>query len=96
MEIIIEDKAKEYIRKKAKDNSIKIELVEASNCWVPIVEPSVEMGKPKDISQYNVYELDDIKIYYKKEFRSMGEQIKIKLDRYLFMKYLKVDGYTII
>ncbi len=32
MEIIIEDKAKEYIRKKAKDNSIKIELVEASNC----------------------------------------------------------------
>lgn len=54
---------------------------------MPIVEPSVEMGKPKDISQYNVYELDDIKIYYKKEFRGMGEQIKIKLDRYLFMKY---------
>lgn len=32
MEIIIEEKAKEYIRKKSKDNSIKIELVEASNC----------------------------------------------------------------
>lgn len=54
------------------------------------------MGKPRDTSLYNIYNLDDIKIYYKKEFKGMGEEIRIKLDRYLFMKYLKVDGYTII
>lgn len=96
MQIIIDDKAKEYIRKKSRDNAIKIDIVEVNHCWVPLVEPSVEMGKPKDDSLYNVYNLEDIKVYYKRELKGMGDKIRIKLDRFFWIKYLKIDGYTII
>lgn len=32
MEIIIEDRAKEYIREKSKDKTIRINVIEAENC----------------------------------------------------------------
>jgi len=32
MQIIIDDKAKEYIRKKSRDNAIKIDIVEVNHC----------------------------------------------------------------
>ncbi len=31
---------------------------------------------------YNIYDLGDTKVYYKREFKGIEEKIRIKLDRY--------------
>lgn len=54
------------------------------------------MGKPKDSETYEIYELDDIKVYYKKEFAIISKEMNIVLDSYFGLKYLKIDGYKLI
>lgn len=96
MEIFIEDKAKKFIRKKSKENAVKVDMFEANTCWVPISEPSVEVGKPKVVEEYEIYDIDDIRVYYKKEFAIISKEMKIVLDSYFGLKYLKIDGYKLI
>lgn len=95
MKILIDSKAEEYIKKASKDKDITINLFEASNCWVPIVEPSVEMGRPEDESLYNLYNISNIKVYCIRELRAKNGEIIIKMRNFFWSKYLYVEGYNI-
>jgi len=54
------------------------------------------VGKPKVVEEYEIYDIDDIRVYYKKEFAIISKEMKIVLDSYFGLKYLKIDGYKLI
>lgn len=56
-----------------------------------ITEPTVEIGKPKIISDYELIEQDGLKIYCSKVVISKNEEISIKLSSYFGMKHLSID-----
>lgn len=55
-----------------------------------ITEPTVEIGKPKILSDYELIEHDGIKVYCSKVVISKNEELSIKLSSYFGMKHLSV------
>lgn len=48
------------------------------------------MGKPKELSDFVLYEHDKIKIYCSKVVDSKNSEINLKLSRYFGIKHLSV------
>ncbi|WP_317920886.1 CC/Se motif family (seleno)protein [Tepidimicrobium xylanilyticum] len=55
------------------------------------MEPSVEMVIPKDESLYHRYDIDGIRVYCSPEVRKKNDEIRLKLMRFFWIKYLYVD-----
>ncbi|HSH34910.1 CC/Se motif family (seleno)protein [Schnuerera sp.] len=53
----------------------------------------MEMGKPKDESLYDLCDIEDIKVYCVSGLKNRSNQIRIKLVRFLWIKYLYVEGF---
>ena len=95
MKINIDEKALEYIKKKPRENTITIDLYQPDHCWVSVVEPSVQLGKPKDLNPFLHLSAQGVSIYYSRIINSNNEEIDIVLRKYLGMKYLKAENVNI-
>lgn len=95
MKINIDEKALEYIKKKSKENTITVDLYQPNHCWVSVVEPSVQMEKPKDLNPFLHLDTDGISVYYSKLIASNNKEIDIVLRKYFGMKYLKAENVNI-
>lgn len=93
MNISINEKTKDYIKKKTNDNSVNVSVIETSTGWIPFHEPTVELGKPSKEKDFDLYEVDDIKVYVLKGLREKGK-VTITLGHYLWIKILRVEGLT--
>jgi len=80
----------EYIKQKGK--IINIDLYSAKSCWIKILEPNVNFGKPKLLQKFNEYKIDDITIYVNKYIEPKEESLTIKLSKFLGIKNLSVYG----
>lgn len=93
MNIDIDKKAKEYIREKSNDDSVNIIVVEAGSGWCVVYEPTVKFGKPSIEEDFQMYEVDGIKVYVLKGLRDK-KKVNISLGRFFWLKTLRVEGLT--
>ena len=93
MKVIIEPKAKKYIKSKGED-SIKLWL-DGCGSWGPSEpSPSVEVGKPEDdvIEDFDLYEVDGINAYVDVGVLTKNDELIVKHAKVLFKERLVVEG----
>lgn len=95
MDIYIDNKAKEYIRRESEDNSVQILLIKVGGGWCAAYQPSVKMGKPYNESSFNIYKIEDVNVYVSPNIRARNDQLKIGLSKLFWVKSLNVDGIII-
>jgi len=54
--------------------------------------PSVRMGKPDNINEYNHYQIGDINVYVKSDVVAKDDELKIKCVKLLWKEKLVVEG----
>lgn len=97
MKIIIKDKVREYLKLREKNN-LTIDLEDPRGCWEPVPEIFVRPREPEASENYNVYELDGIKVYIYKGAKTkdvltikMSERVSDLAD-----KEIEVEGIDIM
>lgn len=95
MEVTIKSEAKEYIEEKTQDKAITIVLVNTGSGWCPSFQPSVKMGKPRDEKGFKKIKSSDIEVYIKSGLVPKKEGIEITLGKFLWRKYLNVEGLSL-
>lgn len=96
LKVLVNDDAKKYINEKSKDNSITITIKYVGSGWRPEIKPSVMMGKPMADEEFDLVNADGIDVYIKKDIKSRKNEIKVSLEKFLWTKYLIVEGVNIM
>lgn len=77
MDIIIDDKVKEYLRSLGK-RAITIYTEIVGSCWSPRPEIFVRTREPEALEEYKLFEVDGFKVYLFNEAK-IEDNIKIKM-----------------
>lgn len=91
MKISMDDKTQKYI-KSQKEDSITTWLEGCSSWGTSEPQPSVKMGKPADIENYDSHDVDGITVYVKSDVKAKDDSLKIKYSKMLWMEKLVVEG----
>lgn len=91
MNILVDIKAQKFIQSKG-ENSLEVWLDGCSSWGVGEPKPSVKMGKPKDMDDYDKYEVDGIEVYVRCDIQAKNNELKIKYSKILFTEKLIVEG----
>lgn len=84
MKIEIDEKSKEWIE--AKGNQLTVKNLEVKACCAPGVQDLVAVpGKPKSLSHYHEYALDNLSIYVQKTITGK-EKLTLTLSGFSFLK----------
>ena len=91
MIVRLEAKALKFIKSK-NENSVSAWL-EGCSSWGPSEpQPSVKMGKPEDLEEYDKYEVDGIDVYVRVDVVTKNDELKIKYSKLLWNEKLTVEG----
>lgn len=91
MKVIIDEKAKKFIESKGED-SIRLWL-DGCGSWGPSEpKPSVEMGKPEELDDFDLYTVDGIKAYVDVAVQTKNDELLVKHAKILFKERLIVEG----
>lgn len=91
MKVIIDPKAKKFIESKGED-SIRLWL-DGCGSWGPSEpKPSVEMGKPEEVEDFDLYTVDGINAYVDVGVITKNDELVIKHAKILFKEKLIVEG----
>ena len=91
MKVVIDEKAKKYIQSKGED-SIRLWL-DGCGSWGPSEpKPSVEMGKPEELDDFDLYTVDGINAYVDVGVLTKNEELVVKHAKILFKEKLIVEG----
>lgn len=94
MNIRIESDAKEYISRKSATPSIFIDVRERAgkpcvgNCGIPSHYPSVGVGEPRNMHNYERLETDGVVIYCHTSLANFFSQVTVKIEKLWFLKKL--------
>lgn len=91
MKVILEPKALEFIKSNGED-SVEAWLEGCSSWGTSEPKPSVKMGKPKDLEEYDKYEVDGIDIYVRADVITKNDELKINHSKLLWNEKLTVEG----
>lgn len=91
MEIKIDSKAEKFIKSKG-ENSIAVWLEGCSSWGTSEPIPSVRMGKPDNMDEYNHYKVGDIDVYVKSNVIAKDDELRIKCVKLLWKEKLVVEG----
>ena len=93
MNIIINEEAKEQLFMMGK-NVMTIYSEAVTSCWSPRPEIFVRLKEPEVPEKYNLYKVDNIKIYLYKEAVLTGDTIEIEPAKYSSdLPYKEFDVY---
>ena len=95
MNIIIDKDAADYIRKHSKDNSVIIFAKFQGGGWCAVQSPAVQLGKLERADNYDLYNIDDLSVYVRKDTRTIKDELRIFMKKFLWAKDLAVDGMNI-
>ena len=95
MEIIIEKDSNNFIKKHCKDNSVTLFIKLPGGGWCSVQSPSVKLGKPLEVDNYDMYTVDGINIFVIKDIQIKNNKLHIFLRKFLWIKELAVDGIEI-
>lgn len=91
MKVIIDPKAKKFIESKGED-SIRLWL-DGCGSWGPSEpKPSVEMGKPEELEDFDLYTVDGINTYVDVGVQTKNDELLVKHAKILFKEKLIVEG----
>lgn len=91
MKVIIDPKAKKFIQSKGED-SIKLWLDGCSSWATSVPKPSVEMGKPEELEDFDLYTIDGINAYVDVGVVAKNDELKVNRAKILFKEKLIVEG----
>lgn len=91
MKIVLDKKAIEYLDKKKAD-SISVSLIGCASWGVGEPQPTVTLGKPDDIDDFDVYTSDGKIVYVLCTIQARNNELHIKYSKILFMEKLIVEG----
>lgn len=91
MKVIIEDKAAKFIKSKGHD-SIELWLEGCASWGVGEPQPSVKMGTPSELEDYNKYDAGGIDVYVNVDVNAKNDELKVKYSKILWNEKLTVDG----
>ncbi|MGH4120151.1 CC/Se motif family (seleno)protein [Clostridium sp.] len=57
--------------------------------------PTVQLGKPALVDDYDMYKVDDISVFLIKNTQIRNEKLHIFMRKFLWIKNLEVDGIQI-
>lgn len=98
MNFQIEPAAWEYMQCKSKERIITLDVVErpggACSCGGGQTPryPSVKVGKPKNLDNYEQTSFEGMTIYYRPALARLFSKITIKIEKLLFIKSLVASG----
>ncbi|HYF82398.1 MAG TPA: CC/Se motif family (seleno)protein [Clostridia bacterium] len=96
MNIIIEKDAVEYIKKHSEDNSVILHIQSTGgNCCASVQSPAILLGKPEKAEKFDLYSVDEISVYLRKDIQAKNDGIRIFIRKFLWIKDLAVDGMRI-
>lgn len=97
MNVIIDEKVKDYLKKRG-ESSITVKLVTADNCCVPGAFPSVEVGSPKNNvpGRFEKIVVDGIDVYVHSMIEVKERGLKIYMEGISFLSRPAVDGVKIL
>lgn len=55
-------------------------------------QPSVKMGKPEDIQEYDEYDINGIKVFVKSDVQAKNDELKVRHSKVLWSEKLIVEG----
>lgn len=91
MRVILDPKAVKFIKSKGED-SISLWLEGCSSWGVGEPQPSVKMGKPEDIQEYDEYDINGIKVFVKSDVQAKNDELKVRHSKVLWSEKLIVEG----
>lgn len=91
MKVIVDPKAVKFIESKNED-SIVVWLDGCSSWGVGEPKPSVMVGKPDDIDDYDEYKVSNINVYVRCDVQTKNDELKIKYSKILWKENLVVEG----
>lgn len=91
MKVSIDSEAMEYI-KANNSKSITLFFTEVSPWGASRPNPSVKIGKPQNINDFNKLENEDITVYVKSGIKAENDSLKVKYAKMLWMEKLIVEG----
>lgn len=95
MDIYIDRKAKEYIKNKSRDNAIQIVVERIGGGWCVSYQPSVKVGKPYNNGSFLMHKVGDIDVYISPNAKVRNGELKIGLNKILWIRSLNVDGLVL-
>jgi len=76
---------------------LTLDLFTAGNSCVPVSEPTVHFGPPKDpIHKYDIFNQDGLRVYVFKGADARKGEVRIHLKRFLGMKSLEAEGLNML
>lgn len=94
--IIIDKDAAEFIKENSEDKSVILHIQsEGGNCCASVQSPAIRLGKPEKADRFNLYSIDEISVYLRKDIQAKKDGIHIFMKKFLFIKDLAVDGMSI-
>ena len=91
MKVVIDPKAEKFIKSQG-ENALEIWLEGCSSWGVGEPQPSVKVGKPANVDDYDKYEVDGIDAYVRCGVDAKNDELKIKYSKILFKEKLTVEG----
>lgn len=91
MKVTLDPKAIKFIKSKG-ENSIEVWLEGCSSWGVGEPQPSVKVGKPVDLDDYDEYKVDDLSVYVRCDVQAKDDELVIKHSKILWNEKLVVEG----
>jgi hypothetical protein len=96
MKLIITEDVLAYAASKG-ETVLTLDLFTAGNCCVPLSEPHVHFGPPKDpVHKYDLIEQDGLTIYVFKGADAKRDTLTLKLKRFFGVKSIEVEGLKVL
>ncbi|SHJ42440.1 hypothetical protein SAMN02745975_02064 [Geosporobacter subterraneus DSM 17957] len=94
MNIQIDEKVKDFLKKKEKD-TLTVELQVSDSCCIPASLPHVVMDAPKALEKYDRFEVDGFTVYVYKG-AVIKNTLRLVLSNYIFFKEIEIEGIQIL
>lgn len=96
MNITIDKDAVEFIKKNTEDTSVILHTkTEGKACCGSMQSPAIMLGKPEKPESFDLYSIDEISVYIRKDIQAKKDGIRIFIKKFLGIKDLAVEGMNI-
>ena len=91
MRLLLDDKVRSYLKKKAKDGEITLGVFETGNSWIPFRESVVTLGMPEDDRAYKILREEGWTFYIDELLWERNEELHLVKRGFLGIQYLSLN-----
>ncbi len=94
MKIIITEDAKKLLEKREVTN-VMLEVKDSKSWSGLVLKPVVTLGKPLELENFSVQEIDGINVYIMNGIKAKNDTIEIITEKFIFMENLTQSGILV-